>query len=339
MTYLVEQKTSRRRRWPYIVTLIFALGVCLPGVVAFSTPYPAMVWIARPIFEQDLPENSLSRRALQSVHISSPHVIAVDGQPSASVTFLTPSTLPSHPLPILIWIHGGGWVAGSAQQMNGYLSVFAERGFVVANIDYSLAPEHPYPTAIKQEVSALDYIYQHATQVGGDPERMAIGGDSAGAQMAGQLAAMISEPDFARQVGVRIAMPRSALKAVVLYCGVYNIETAAKTGFPAMNTFLWAYTGRRDYQGSVAANQMSVVRHVTGRYPPVYLTDGDADPLESQTYQLDAVLRGSGVSVHSRYWTWSGAHLPHEYQFDLNTPQGKVVLDDVFRFLSERVAK
>jgi acetyl esterase len=89
------------------------------------------------------------------------------------------------PLPVLVYLHGGGWVAGSVATHDPFcrlLSGAAE--VIIASIEYRMAPEHPYPAAIEDTVTAVQWAYQHAVEWGGDVTRLALGGDSAGANLA-----------------------------------------------------------------------------------------------------------------------------------------------------------
>lgn len=93
------------------------------------------------------------------------------------------------PFPILVWFHGGGWVVGDldmADPTARHLSVGA--GCIVISVDYRLAPETKFPGPADDCYAATQWAAQHAVQINGDPERIAVGGDSAG----GNLAAAVS---------------------------------------------------------------------------------------------------------------------------------------------------
>jgi acetyl esterase len=91
--------------------------------------------------------------------------------------------------PVLIWIHGGGWVIGQAAESTITASrLGALAGCVVVNVDYRLAPEHPYPAAPDDCVAVTRWVLEHASELGGDPTRVAVGGDSAG----GNLSAVVA---------------------------------------------------------------------------------------------------------------------------------------------------
>jgi acetyl esterase/lipase len=109
----------------------------------------------------------------------------------------------------------------------------------------------------------------------------------------------------------------------------------ARTNFPAFDTFAWSYLGRKDWQSDPRIDQLSAALTATADYPPTYLTTGDADPLEPQSYELDAVLRAKGVDVTSRYWTGTGSKLPHDYVFDLSKTAAQTAFDDTIAFIEQ----
>ena len=94
----------------------------------------------------------------------------------------------SGPLPCLVWIHGGGYMFGSALQDDPRLSRWAEEApCVVVSVEYRLAPEHPYPAPLDDCYVSLRWVHEHAAELGVDPARIAIGGASAGGGLAAGL--------------------------------------------------------------------------------------------------------------------------------------------------------
>ena len=88
-------------------------------------------------------------------------------------------------LPVLVYLHGGGWVAGSVATLDPFCRLLSEAaGVIVASVEYRLAPEHPYPAAVEDTLTAARWAAEHAAEWGGDTARLAIGGDSAGANLA-----------------------------------------------------------------------------------------------------------------------------------------------------------
>src|SRR4051812_4834413 len=94
-----------------------------------------------------------------------------------------------YPLPVLVWLHGGGWVVGDLEFADGTSRQLANKAnVVVVSLDYRLAPEAPYPAGLEDCYAALTWVAAHAAEIGGRTDRLAIGGDSAGGNLAAAVA-------------------------------------------------------------------------------------------------------------------------------------------------------
>ncbi|RFA10406.1 hypothetical protein B7R54_15235 [Subtercola boreus] len=100
-----------------------------------------------------------------------------------------PATRDTSTLPVALYFHGGGWTLFGALDMCDWLpsQVAAELGAIVIAVDYRLAPEHPFPAAVDDAYSALEWAAENARSLGGDPGRLAVFGDSAGGNLAAVL--------------------------------------------------------------------------------------------------------------------------------------------------------
>lgn len=306
----------------------------LPFLVYLSSVQPGAA-LVRLVFER-----GEAVRGSDAVPLERPMVEArldvpleIAGWPTALLDVYAPVDPVPGSLPIVLWIHGGGFIANSARDLAGFARVLADEGHVVAALEYTRAPEARYPTPIVQANAALSWLKENAADFGGDASRFFLGGDSAGAQIASQLAAVESDADFAAAVGVQRSLEDGDLRGVILYCGLYDMETVAATRFPALRTFLWAYTGHRDWLSFPRIAELSTTRNLTAAYPPTFLAVGDADPFESQAFELRDALVATGVSVTTQFWSARG--LGHEYQFDFRLPEAVETLGNTLAFMRE----
>ena len=101
------------------------------------------------------------------------------------VRIYTPAGAGSEPLPCLIYYHGGGWVLGDIEGLDTACRALANRaGCKVVSVEYRLAPEHKFPAPLDDSYAALEWVAANAASIGVDPDRLAVGGDSAGGNLA-----------------------------------------------------------------------------------------------------------------------------------------------------------
>lgn len=235
----------------------------------------------------------------------------------------------------ILWVHGGGFVSGRRSDIENYLKVVAGRGFTVVNVDYSIAPEARYPTPVRQVNAALGFLSANATRLGVEADRLILAGDSAGAQIAAQVAAIHSSPAYAEATGIAPAIPRASIAGTILFCGPYDLDLMSDGWFTRTTT--WAYSGSRDHRRNADFQLLSVVDHVTADFPPSFISAGNGDPLLPHSVAMVEALRARGVAVNTLFLPAHDPPLGHEYQFDLDTDAGRHALDRAIAF-ARRVA-
>src|SRR5882757_2387553 len=187
--------------------------------------------------------------------------------------------------------------------------------------------------------AALAYLARDASRFHIDSSKFFLAGDSAGSQIAAQLANAISVVSYASQIGVVPSIERPHLRGVVLYCGAYDISkidfSGAFSGF--LRTVLWSYTGTKDFMGDPRLALASVARFVTPAFPPMFISGGNGDPLTPQSREMAEAVASQGVYVDSVFYPRDyKPALPHEYQFNLDTAAGQTALDRSLQFLAEQ---
>lgn len=243
----------------------------------------------------------------------------------------------SGPQPTVVWVHGGGFVAGSKEAVAGYLKVLASKGYTVVNVEYSRGHGTAYPKPVEQANAALAYVQAHADQFNIDPERIVLGGDSAGAQIAAQTALLVTDADYAARVEIPATLEASRLRGVILVSGAFDLQ-AAQTNSWFMNTVLWAYSGVRDFLNDPRFMLGSIPQNVSASFPPAFITTGNADPFLPQARSLVAALEAVGAKPDALFFPDDYAPpLGHEYQFNLDLPAAQDALARIVAFLGEHV--
>lgn len=262
-----------------------------------------------------------------------------DGEPGLSFEVHRPAR-PTAGLPVVVWIHGGAFVSGRKEDVANYARVVAGQGYAVASVDYTLAPDATHPTQAREVDAAIAHLLRHAERLGIDPQRVLLAGDSAGAQIAAQLATAVTAPAHARQLGLEPALAPTQLRGVLLFCGIYDFAALNYDGVlgPFLRSVAWALFGARDFQSQPGFEIASVQRYVTKDFPPAFISAGNADPLLAHSRALAERLRDLGVPVETLFFAADLAPpLAHEYQFDLDRPEGIAARDRMFEFLAARL--
>lgn len=250
------------------------------------------------------------------------------------------------PWPIVFYIHGGGfrilskdthWVMGLG---------FARRGFVVFNVSYRLAPRHRYPAAIEDVCRAFAWVVENAPRFGGDPSRVVLAGESAGANLAASLALALAyerpEP-FARLAFDTGVVPRAVLPA----CGVFQVSDIRRLARrkPNMAPFVVerlaeveaAYLGPEPRAGSLdLADPVCVVERgvqPARPLPPFFLPVGTKDPLLPDNRRLAVALRALGVEAEERYYPGE----LHAFHAFVMLEAARRCWQDTFAFLDRHV--
>ncbi|MGK3951401.1 alpha/beta hydrolase [Microbacterium sp. I2] len=336
--HAVRPRTHRHRGW--LIALGVVLFVVLAAVVVASiTPWPSAMLI-RSVFEQGgrataaemekhVPENDALREKTGITY--------AEDEPGLTLDMYTTAE-DGDALPTVIWIHGGAWISGSSADVDPYMRILADAGYTAIAVNYTLGPEATYPTAVGELNDAFAYILDHADELAVDPDTIVIAGDSAGGQLASQMATLSTNPDYAELMDVRPALAADQIVGVILNCGVYDMR--AMTNLPGIigwgfKTALWSYTGTKDWAAESPGATMSTIEFVTSDFPPTYISGGNGDGLTwLQGIPMAQRLRSLDVPVTDLFWP--ADHEPalqHEYQFHLDLDEAQEALGRTLDFL------
>ncbi|MFF2272139.1 alpha/beta hydrolase [Agromyces sp. NPDC058136] len=331
--------SARARRWT-LTALIAAFVVTALGAVAASSPWPSALAI-RWVFEQGAAATiaEMERHAPDG-GVDERLDVPIEGSATgAGFDVFTPAG-DDEARPTVVWVHGGAWISGRKADVAPYLRILASEGYTAIGVDYSIAPEATYPTAVNELNDTLGYLVEHAEELGIDPDRLVLAGDSAGAQLASQLAVLTTNPRYAYLLGIEPALDAEQLAGVILNCGVYDLRSMAELngiGEWGFKVALWAYTGTKDWSSSAPGSMMSTIEFVTEEFPPTFISGGNGDALTwIQSVPMAGALADAGVETHELFWPAEHAPaLGHEYQFHLDLDEAQLALDETLDFLDE----
>ncbi|HLL27478.1 MAG TPA: alpha/beta hydrolase [Xanthobacteraceae bacterium] len=230
----------------------------------------------------------------------------------------TPIEAAAEPLAGLVYFHGGGFVIGNLDTHDGFLRMLANAsGCRVISIDYRLAPEHKFPAAIEDAYAATKWVADHAATLGIDPNRLAVGGDSAG----GNLAALVCQ--LAKKAGT----PKIALQ--VLFCAATDVagETESHHAFAegyfldqkSIRWFMQQYLPPGDVRASpLRADDLAGL-------PPAHIHTAEFDPLRDEGKAYADRLKRSGGNVQ---YTCHTGMIHHFYGMAHAIPYARVAVKD-----------
>jgi acetyl esterase len=204
------------------------------------------------------------------------------------------------PFPVLVWFHGGGWVIGDIETADGTCrTLTAQSGTLVISVDYRLAPEAPYPAGVQDAMAATSWAADHAAELGGDPARLAVGGASAGANLAAVTALQANRnggPQLRYQLLVYPVTDGRRSYPSYKDNGEGYLLTAS-----AMEWFYEQYLGDADPEDPLVSPIYAPADDLAG-LPPALVITAEFDPLRDEGEAYALRLEQAGVPVKaSRY--------------------------------------
>ncbi len=229
------------------------------------------------------------------------------------------------PHPVVVYLHGGGWIGGSSKTHRKLGMQFAEAGYLTINVDYRLAPEHPFPAGLEDCLYAVKWTGEIAKRWNGDASRLAVGGDSAGGNLTAATLTSLAAEKYAGP-----AKPKAAL----LIYGVYDFPaTMKREQAGSIDGMVKAYAGA-GYPAILEDPRVSPLRAVKpGALPPSFVICGTADPLLPETHAMADALKRADI----RHEVVVLEDMPHGFlQFSVlsGCKQG---LDKIFDFLRRTI--
>ena len=267
-----------------------------PQVQAFLDQVTAMN--LPPLNTMSVEEARQAAAALSEVHGAPEPVASVDNLaipgPAGEIPVRVYTPEQSGPLPVLVYFHGGGWVLGDLESHDALCRTLANAaGCVVASVEYRLAPEHKFPAAAEDAYAATRWAAENAAQIGGDPQRIAVGGDSAGGNLAA-VAALMARDRGGPQLGFQLLIYPATDSA----CDTTSCRENAEGYLLTLQMMRWFWNHYLNSEADRVNAYAAPLRAPDVRgLPPALVLTAEFDPLRDEGEAYAARLRAAGVPV------------------------------------------
>ncbi len=228
-------------------------------------------------------------------------------------------------LPVIISVHGGGWVYGDKERYQWYCMRLAQRNFAVVNFSYRLAPEAKFPSSLQDTEKVFQFVADNAAQYGFDTENVFAVGDSAGGHLLSMYAAALTNQDFRKNFEF-IKDKNLTLRGVGLNCGKYDLND---------NEAMFKLLRSGFLPNGGTAEEIELVNsanHVTKDFPPSFVMTCHGDFLIAQADIIKEKLEAAGVRYEFHCYGSPEKPLWHVFHCDPKLPEAVVCNDDECNF-------
>ena len=300
--------TTRHLVDPELVAMLDAS----PALTLTSETLPLIRAEMAALAPVDLPDFS-------EIAVSEHFVPGPEGAPEVRVLVYRPTTT-STPLPALLWIHGGGYVLGSADESDLRVkSTVSAVGCAAVSVDYRLAPETPHPGPVEDCYAALRWLYSHAGELGVDPTRIAIAGPSAGGGLTAGLALLARDRGEVPLVFQLLIFPMLDDRTVT--AAEPHPYTGEFVWTPEANRFGWTALLGQEPGGPDISPYAAAARaeHLEG-LPPTFISVGTLDLFleEDLEYARRLIRAGVPTELHVYPGAFHGFHMVADAKVSLS---------------------
>ncbi len=251
-----------------------------------------MATFGDPPLEQQTPEQARALRASR-LRPSTQAVHEVREVEAGTVPCRLYRPRPDGGLGLLVWLHGGGWVLGDLDSHDQLCRMLADRaGVAVLSVGYRLAPEHPFPAGLADGLAALRYAHGHPDDLGIDPDRIAVGGDSAGGNLAAVMAQLAPVPLRHQLLAYPVTDARRSSESYRAYAEGPFLTAAGMAWF--VGHYLSGGQGAED---DPRVSPLLAPEHLLAGLPPTHVIVAEEDPLRDEGEAYAAQVRDAGVRV------------------------------------------
>lgn len=234
-------------------------------------------------------------------------------------------------LPVIVSIHGGGWVYGNKEIMQFYCMSLAEFGFAVVNYNYRLAPKYKHPVLLEDANKIFFWVLENADTYGFDSENVFALGDSCGANLVALYCNLCTNPSYAKELSIE--PPEGFLpKAIALNSGLYRLKRGEEDLLDSLAESYFPEGGTDDEYASIDFSA-----HVNGHFPPTFVMTAPGDFLTGQAGPYFEKLKA--LSVDAEFHSYGNAERPlkHVFHIDIKLPEARECNQDEISFFRRHI--
>ena len=227
-------------------------------------------------------------------------------------------------LPVIVSVHGGGWVYGDKELYQFYCMSLAQRGFVVVNFSYRLSPEKKFPCHLEDTTSVFRWLLENGGKYGADLDNVFAVGDSAGGHILALFCEISTNHKYAHNYSFQ-APKNFVPKAIALNCAVLDIDEA-RNG--AGGTTMQLMKDVLPKKGTEEELQLvNPILYVNSKFPPCCLMTCNEDFLKTQPDSFMKKLDSCGVPYRYEFYGNESNRLGHVFHLDMRNETGKICND------------
>ena len=231
-------------------------------------------------------------------------------------------------LPVIVVIHGGGWVYGDKEVYKYYSASLSQRGFAVVCYSYRLAPEYTFPASLEDSCAVINWIVDNADKYGFDLDNIFGVGDSAGGTLIGITAAFLTNKEYADKFDFT-ASDKFRFKGIAFNCAAFEIKSV-KEADDNMGSLMDDLFGKKVTDDDL--DVMNAGNYITSAYPPSFLMSATGDFLKDELPKMAEVMIRNSVPFTCKYYTSPNGELGHVFHCNMRLPEAAQCNDDEAQF-------
>lgn len=235
-------------------------------------------------------------------------------------------------LPVIVSIHGGGWVYGNKDIMQFYCMSLAQKGFAVINFSYRLAPKYKHPTPFIDTNSVFSWVFSNAEKYHFDTKNIFAVGDSVGANILALYSCACSDKSFADKLEINIPanfMPN----ALGLNCGIYQMERGKVDALLDSFADVYFLLGgtKEEYQDICVSN------HLGTKFPPSFVMTAEGDFLSGQAEPFYNLLKSKNFETVYKFYGDKEHALKHVFHIDIKLAEARKCNEEECDFFKDHL--